>query len=426
MLAGLVLGGALAAIIALTTPWHPLPGSGKPAVSAATDFTRGELARARAFYQAMRPLSYGSLAVGVLVLAFLGLTPLGGRVVARVAHPFGTRRRSRWVWQVALGALAVTVIHRVAVLPFDAATEAVSRAYGLSTQSWPGWALDVAKSFGLETGLLVLVLAALYGLMRLVPRWWWAPAAAGGSLLVVAVSFIYPLVVEPAFNSFRPMAESELRADLFALAERDGVPVRRVLVADASRRTTAVNAYVSGFGSTRRLVVYDTLLSSFSPREVKLIVAHELGHVERHDVRYGTLVGALGTAAGVCLLYLLTGWSRLQRRAGVSSMRDPRSLALVLLLFTVVSTLSAPVQQLISRQVEARADVHALDLTADPAAYARMQRQLAVRNLSPLRPGPVAYYLYASHPTAPERISLARQWARTHDAPVPPPLAPGR
>lgn len=422
----LLLGGALAATITVTTPWHPLPSSGPATVSAATDFTHDEIVRARGFYSALRPLSYGSLAVGLLVLLLLGLTPLGGRLVARVARPYGQARRGHWVWQVVVGAVAVSLIHRLVLLPFSARAEVVLRQYGLSTQSWAGWAIDVAKGFGLETGLLVLAFLGLYGLIRLAPRLWWVPACVGGFVLVVAVSFVYPVVVEPVFNSFRPMSQGELRAELMALAERDGVPVQRVLVADASRRTTAVNAYVSGFGSTRRIVVYDTLLKTSGPREVKLIVAHELGHADRRDVLYGTLVGALGVAAGVCLLYLLLTRPSLQRRAGVSSARDPRSLALVLLIFTGLSTLSMPVQNLISRQIEARADVHALNLTEDPAAYARMQRQLAVHNLAPLQPGPVPYYLYATHPTPPQRITLSREWARTHGVPVPPPLKPSR
>ncbi len=417
-----VLAGGCTAAVALTTPWHPLAASGDAAVAAAADFTRAEILRARSFYGVMRPLSYGSLAVGLLVLAVLGLTPLGARVVTAVARPVG----GHGFWQVALGAVAVSLIHRIALVPFGVRAEILQREYGLSTQSWTGWGVDVAKSFGLEAGLLVLAFLGLYGLMRVAPRLWWAPAAAGGFVLVVVVSFVYPVAVAPVFNSFRPMERGELRSELLALAEEDGVPVQRVLIADASTRTTAVNAYVSGFGATRRIVVYDTLLRSAPPRKVKLIVAHELGHAENRDVMYATLVGGLAVATGVCAAYLVTGWAPLRRRAGVSSVRQPRALALVLLTFSVLSTLSLPVQNLVSRQIEARADVHALNLTEDPVAYARMQRRLAVRNLAPLTPGPVAYYLYATHPTAPERITLSREWARTHGEPVPPPLAPSR
>ena len=137
------------------------------------------------------------------------------------------------------------------------------------------------------------------------------------------------------WHSFTPMADGPLRTSLMRLAERDGVPVRDVLVADASRRTTALNAYVSGLGPTRRIVVYDTLLREAPPEQVEAVVAHELGHAKRNDVLTGTLIGALGAAAGVCALYLIGSWGGLLRRAGVDSIVDPRALALVTALFAI-------------------------------------------------------------------------------------------
>src|SRR5690606_10578972 len=161
------------------------------------------------------------------------------------------------------------------------------------------------------------------------------------------------------------------------LAERDGVPVRDVLVADASRRTTALNAYVSGLGPTRRIVVFDTLLRQAPPDEVRAVVAHELGHAKRNDVLTGTLVSALGAAAGVCALYLLGSWTGLLRRAGVSSIVDPRALALLVALATLAGLVSLPLQNLLTRRMEARADAHALALIDDPSTVERMESRLA-------------------------------------------------
>lgn len=416
-----LIGGALVAAIVVTTPWQPLP-AGEGAASPATDFTREQLARSRRFYAALRPMSYGSLAAGLLLLAVLGLTPLGKRLVGAAARFC----RGRAACTVVLGVLGVSALYRLALLPFNVRAEMLLRDVGLSTQSWPEWTADLGKGFALETGLAALALLVLHGLMRWLPAWWWAPAAVGAFLLVAAVSFAYPVVVEPLFNSFRPMQHGQLRSELMSLARDDGVPVRRVLVADASRRTTAINAYVSGFGSTRRIVVYDTLLKSASPREVELLVAHELGHAEHRDVLRGTLIGGLGAATGVCLLYLIGTWASLQRRAGLASLHDPRSVPLLLLIVVVLSTAGMPVQNSVSRAIEARSDVHALRLTRDAAVYARMQHRLAIDNVAELTPSPVAYHLYASHPTAPERIALARAWARANGETVPPPLAPAR
>jgi STE24 endopeptidase len=412
-----VLGVAMLALVLLSTPWRtlPAPSGGPTRVDPARDFTSGQIAREDAFHRQVRPASYVSLALGLVVAGLFGLTPAGARLVGALARPFG----GGWVWQVLLGCTALALAGRVVTLPFAAYAETVLRRYGLSTQTWAGWAVDVAKGFALSTGLTALALLGLYGLVRVAPRTWWAWAAAGAAALVVALSFAFPLLIEPVFNRFTPMPAGELRTSLLALAASDGVPVQDVLVADASRRTTTLNAYVSGFGSTRRIVVYDTLLSTAPPQEVRLVVAHELGHAKRQDVLHATVAGALGAAVAVCAVAVLFGWGALLRRAGVPGLADPRSLAALLFVLQLGGLLASPAGSLVSRRIEARADVHALDLTADPAGFAAMQRRLSVANLSDLDPNPVVYALFASHPTGPERIALARDWARLHEVAQP-------
>ncbi|HEY7485942.1 MAG TPA: M48 family metallopeptidase [Streptosporangiaceae bacterium] len=411
MVACCALGVALVVTVALTTPWHPLPGPGVP-VDPARDFTAAELAREHAFSADVRPAGYLGLAASLLAVLILGLSPLGARLLGYVVRP------ARW-WPlgVVAAAVAITAVPRVAALPFAAWSEVVLHRYGLSTRAWPGWALDQLTSFAVNAVIWAVALFLLHLLVRRFPRYWWAPAAAGGFLLVVVVSFVYPLLVEPLFNSFTPLRDGPLRTELLQLAKTDHVAVRDVLVADASRRTSALNAYVSGFGSTRRIVVYDTLLRSTPPGEIKLIVAHELGHAKRGDVLYGTLIGGLAVATGACGLYLLVTSPRLLRRAGVASVADPRSVALLLALVTLGTQLAGPAQNLVSRRIEARADVHSLDLTHDPRTFIRMQRALSVRNISDLRPNPIEYALWATHPTGPERIALARTWGRLHGMP---------
>ena len=413
----------LAAALALTVPWRtlelPVPG-GSVATAPARDFTVAEQAREDTYHAQLRPPAYVSLVGGLAVAAVLGLTPLGARLARLAARPLG----GGWLWQVVVGGLVLLLLGRLAVLPLDARVEQVRRAYGLSTRDWPSWAGDIAKGFALSAGLTLLILVAVVALGRMLPRWWWAPAAVGGALLVAVVSFAYPLAVEPVFNRFTPMAEGPLRTSLLALARADGLDVEDVLVADASRRTSTLNAYVSGLAGSRRIVVYDTLLRRGSPAEVRLIVAHELGHAKRGDVPYGTLLGAFGVAAGVCALHLLVTSAPLLRRAGAAGPGDPATLALLLVAISVMGLISTPVQSLVSRRIEARADVHALDLTREPAGYARLQRRLAVANLSDLDPPLPTYLAFATHPTAPERIALARSWAEAHGQPPPADLAP--
>jgi len=312
---------------------------------------------------------------------------------------------------------------RLATLPFAAWAETIRRDAGLSTRSWGSWAVDVLKGFGINTAILLVALLALVALARAMPRWWWVPAAFGAAVLVVVVSFLYPLVVEPVFNRFESMQEGPLRTSLLELAEQDGVPVDDVLVADASRRTSTLNAYVSGFGASRRIVVYDTLVDQAPADEVRLVVAHELGHAADNDVLKGTLVGALGAAAAMVALFLVLGWQPLLQRAGVSGMGDGRVVALVVALVTVTSLLTAPVQSWASRRVEARADQHALDLTRDPVTFTQMQRRLALTAKADVTPNPVLFWWFGSHPSAPQRLAAARLWALDNDVPEPPPLA---
>jgi STE24 endopeptidase len=247
---------------------------------------------------------------------------------------------------------------------------------------------------------------------RLAPRWWWAWVAAGAAGLVVLFSFVFPVLVEPIFNRFTPMEAGPLRSSLIALAERDGVPVRDVLVADASRRTTALNAYVSGLGPTRRIVVYDTLVRDAPPAEVEAVVAHELGHAKDADVLTGTLIGALGAAAAVCVVFLVGSWTGLLRRAGVDSVTDPRAIALLLALATLAGLASAPIQNAVYRRIEARADAHALELTQDPSSVETMEQRLATTNLADVDPPRLEYVMFASHPSVVERMAAARAFAR--------------
>lgn len=190
------------------------------------------------------------------------------------------------------------------------------------------------------------------------------------------------------------------------------MPVRDVLVADASRRTTALNAYVSGIGPTRRIVVYDTLLREAPEGEVVSVVAHELGHAKDKDVVVGTVIGALGAAAIVIGLYLLGSWGGLLKRAGIDSISEPRAIGLLLAIATVAGLLSTPVQTYISRLIEARADEHALVLTNDPATFEQMQQRLTLVNLADPDPPGWEQALFGSHPTTVERIAAARAYSR--------------
>lgn len=410
LVTAVVLGIALVVVIAVRTPWSvlPVPPGGRAPVDPTAGLTAAQLHRAESFAGAARPASLASLFLSLAVAALFGLTRLGGRLVRAVARPFG----GGWVWQVLLGVLALVVIGGLVTMPLSAYGEMVAHRYGLSTRGWGLWLRDVAVSTGINAAFTALPLLVLVWLARRVPRTWWAWAAAGAAVLVIAGSFLWPVLVEPAFNRFTPLPAGPLRTELLTLAERNGTPVKDVLVADASRRTTALNAYVSGFGSTRRIVVYDTVLRQLPARQIESIAAHELGHVSADDVLTGTLIGALGAAAGVALLGWLLSAPALLRRAGADGAADPRAVPLILFLVAAGTLLAAPAQNLVSRHIEARADIHALDLTRDPAAFVAMQRDLAVSGLAEPDPPAFLHWFFGDHPTTAERVAFAADWTR--------------
>jgi STE24 endopeptidase len=398
--AAAVLALALVVTIVVTTPWHLID---MPTADATLDFTAAEIARQNAFRHELLPWSTTSWVLSVLVPLAIGFSPLGRRLYDAI-------RIRRWYLAVPLLVAGLGLITSLITVPTDVMAERVSRKYGLSVQGWGLWTRDRVVNWLLMSLALAVLALVLIGLAKRWRRGWWLPAAIAAAVLVLGVSFAYPVLVEPRFNRFTSMPAGALRDDFMRLAADDGVPVKDVLVADASRRTTALNAYVSGFGSTRRLVVYDTLLKDVPPAQVRLVVAHELGHAAEDDVLHGTLAGVLGAAFAVTLLGLLLG----------AKMADPRRTALLLALIVAGTTLSAPIQNLVSRRIEARADYHSLQLTNDPKDFVAMQHDLAVTNISGLDPARWRYWMFATHPTAPERIAMGRAWATEYGTPVPP------
>jgi STE24 endopeptidase len=399
-LAGVVLAAALLAVIVVTTPWHLID---LPKPDPTLDFTPAEIARQNQFRHELLPWSTISWVLSLVVPLGIGFSPLGRRL-------YDVLKLRRWYLAVPVLVAGLGLLASLVTLPTDAMAERVTRKYGLSTESWGLWLRDRGVNWLLSAIALIAVALGLIALARRWRTWWWAPAAIAAAVLVLGVSFAYPVLIEPRFNHFTSMAPGPQRDEFMQLAAQDGVPVKDVLVADASKRTTTLNAYVSGFGSTRRLVVYDTLLKNAPPAQVRLVVAHELGHAAENDVLHGTLIGALGAAFSVVLLRLLLG----------GKLTDPRRTALLLALIVAGSTLAMPVQNLVSRKIEARADYHSLQLTKDPKTFVEMQHALAVANLSGLQPSRWRYWMFASHPTPPERIAMGRAWATRHGMVVPP------
>ncbi|MDP9293875.1 MAG: M48 family metalloprotease, partial [Actinomycetota bacterium] len=275
------------------------------------------------------------------------------------------------------------------------------------TQSWTGWLGDVAKGEAIGAAIAGAGGALLlFGMRRFGPRWW-----APGAVVVVAfgIAFTYagPVVLDPVFNRFTPLPAGRARSDVLDLARRAGLRVGEVYEVDASRRTTAANAYVTGLGRTKRVVIYDNLLHDFTPAETRLVVAHELGHVRYRDVPHGLLYLAIVAPFGMLAVALLA--DRLAPRDG---QRSPAALPAVALAIALVSPAITVVSNQLSRAVERRADAYSLQLTSEPRSMIDFQRRIAVKNVSDVDPPAWVTFLLGTHPPTLERIGAAEAFER--------------
>jgi Zn-dependent protease with chaperone function len=386
-----------------------------PAADPLAAFTEDEVRACVDFAKPRQRWGLAGYGVDLAVLAALALTGPGRAVVAAAAG-----LAAGWApGRVVLAAVAVQAVRAGVGLPFSVRAFRQDARAGLATQRLGGFLRDWAKARAVGLVLVVLPVTALVLGARWQPPGWPLVAAVAAVLLVLALAVVGPVLIEPLFNRFRPLEPGPLRARLLGLAATMGVPVRDVLVADASRRTTRVNAYVSGLGRTRRVVVYDTLLagsggSTGADDEVALVAAHELAHVRHRDVLWGTVGSAALAAVSVLAVVALFDLEAVQRVFAVSGLGDPLVVPGLLLLVALGGLLAAPVASAISRWAEARADWVALEVTRDPVTAVAVERRLALENRADLRPNRLLVAMFASHPVTMARIAQAWLWAERH------------
>jgi STE24 endopeptidase len=367
------------------------------------DFSDAEISRTQEFHDSIRPWQFLRLVLSCLApLALLIWAMRIGSV--ELAGP----SQLRW-WFAGFTWLFVV---RAVSLPADFAIRRQLIKIGLTHQSNSAWLLDLSKSFLLSSVIFLAIVAFLTSWSHVITfrKILLLPILA--AVLTYVFSYLIPVVVEPMFNSFSSLPDGPQRTSLLALAHDVGVPIGDILVIDASVRTPAMNAYVSGIGSSRRVVVYDNLINNAQPQEVEVIVAHELGHVANQDVAKGTLIMAVLAAVGSLVLMALLGTGRFM---------SVEAIAVSAFIAVASLIVSAPFN-VFSRLVESRADEFAIVNTQSAlgiGAFTLMQKRMAITNYSDLSPSPLSYVLFSTHPTASERISLAHDMAQFNTWPEP-------
>jgi STE24 endopeptidase len=299
----------------------------------------------------------------------------------------------------------------VVELPISAWMRARALDVGLATQAWPDWAFDVVKSAGIGAVTAGVGGLAAVALIRRFRRNWWAPAAVLVIAYGVVTIWLYPVLIDPLFNKFEELKPGPLRQDVLELADRAGVDVGEVYRVDASRRTSAANAYVNGLGHSKRVVLYDNLIDRFPHDEVRVVVAHELAHQKHNDLLRGLAWLAIVAPAGTFLTQALAE-AFAGRQARFGPRPGPAALPAIALAVALVAFALGSASNVLSRQVEARADAFALDLTRDPADFVKFERRIAVRNITDPNPPGFFQVLFATHPTTLDRIGIGEAWRR--------------
>jgi STE24 endopeptidase len=364
-------------------------------------FSHDELTKARDYASGQRLILVGSLVAegAVLILLATGRPAVTRRVFERLA--------ARPVLGGAAAAAGLSVAVAVITVPFGIAAHERSVDVGLSTQSLGGFLSDWGKGTAIGAVLAGLVGTFALWLIRRFGSRWWIPGSVAVVIGAGIMTWLAPVVLAPLFNKFDKLPPGQARSDVLELAQKAGVDVGGVYEVDASKRTTAINAYVNGIGSSKRVVLYDTLIHDLNRGERRAVVAHELGHVHGNDIGRGLLFVAIVTPLALIFVSGMAG--AIARREEVEPGKPAYLPAFALAIAATSLVIGIPGNQL-SRAVEARADTFSLQLTDDPRGMIELQQQLADRNLSDPDPPGAFTFVFGTHPPAVDRIGAALAW----------------
>jgi STE24 endopeptidase len=345
------------------------------------------------------------------LFATLALNVVGLVVAALLVGPAADRAMASWVgdnrWLrlIALG-LVYAVALELLTLPVEYWSGFVlEHRFGLSTQSLRAWLWKRVKGWLLAGPLVIGLLCGLYALLWSAGPWWWLWAAAGWLALSVVLGQLVPVLILPLFYRVTPLDDPGLLDRFRRLAAGTGLTVAGVYRLGLSDETRKANAALAGLGRTRRVLLGDTLLDGFTPEEVEVVFAHELGHhVHRH------LPKLIAVEVVLTSLSLWLADRVLHAAApalGYAGPTDPGALPLLLLVLSAFALLVMPVQNALSRRFERQCDRYALQRTANPAAYRSAFTKLAEVNKSDPDPHPLVVWLFHDHPPIGERVALA-------------------
>ena len=351
-----------------------------------------------------------SLFDNVMLLLFLfgGLLFFYDRWITSLSGSF--------VWSGVLFFLVLTLIQTVLDIPFSLyGNFRIENRFGFNTMTTRLWLSDLAKSTAISAVILTLMIAGAFSLVLWSPGFWWL--WVWGFFAVVSVFFMYvsPYLIEPLFYKFEPVKDAELEQEIRHLMEKAGLHVSRVMQMDASRRSRHSNAYFTGIGRVKRIVLYDTLLTQMNRQEIITILAHEVGHWKKGHVWKRLVVTEIGGLLGFYVAFRLLHWGGLPGVLGLPHASFPAQLVILGFISSLLMFPFTALSSWLSRRHEWQADRFSAELSGTPDALATALVKLNRENLGNLHPHPLYAKFYYSHPPVVERVQRLREYALAAD-----------
>ncbi len=370
--------------------------------------------KAREYARIRRRLSFVSLGIGVVGVFILLFTNLGiwlGDQLQTLS------------WQPIAGwfPIHILVYFLILILAYEIITAPIAyysgfvlpHRYGLSTMSLKSWLGDLFKGLVLGLVLEVLVIEFVYALLAFQPQTWWLWVALALLFFSVVMANLAPILILPIFYKFTPLPEGDLTKRLLALAERAHTRVRGVFTMQMSNKTTAANAALMGLGNTRRIVVGDTMLDRYTPDEIEVVLAHELGHHVHRDIWKLIISQSILMLGGLYLVNVVLHWV-VETQHVYIGLADAATIPLLLALMGAFGLIVMPISNGFSRAIEYQADEYALQATRMVGPFKSAMTRLANQNLSDVEPSPVVEFLFHDHPSINKRLRHADEFEKPH------------
>ena len=397
-----------------TLPDVPSPQAGFNAMKATDAYLAEVHGEARAKSDSYFEGGYVLILVDAIYAITVSAILLWLGISARIRDFAQARTKSRF-WQVPIYAIAYTILTVAMTFPLTVYESFIrEHAYGLSNQNFAQWFGDFGTGFAVNLVITTILITIIYAVIRRAPRTWWIWGTLVTVVFLAIGAAIAPVFIAPLFNHYEPLPEGKLKSEILSIARSEGIPATNVYEFDASRQSKRVSANVSGMFGTTRISMNDNLLKRCTPREIIAVLGHEMGHYVLNHV--AILITWMGLLIFVAFAFLNWGFKWLVKRFGaawgVKGIDDPAGLPVFMALLSFFFFLATPVQNTITRTVEAQADIFGVNAVRQPDGFAKAT--LTLSEYRKLDPTPLEEFVFYDHPSGRSRIYMMMRWKAEH------------